>query len=222
MKTAPAAAVSGVHHLKMNIFALSKCPRKAAQYLIDKHVVKMILESVQMLCTAFVLVAPPEALAELEKKVKLYKPCHKNHPCTIWARERKVNFVWLCCLASQIGKEYTFRYKKTHKSEKLIKPLLDAILKLNANETNFVIDNTLSKLKLTDFALAMPDEIRKGKTRAPIKEAIELYKKYYFKKLENSWAVYKRGREPPIWTNKSPIWTNNGNKQSVEKKLKRN
>lgn len=183
----------------MNIFVLSRCPRKSAQYLVDRHVVKMILESVQMLCTAFVLVAPPESISEIQKKIKLYKPCHKNHPCTIWVRERKVNFIWLCCLASQIGKEYTFRYKKHHKSEKLIKPLYDAIMKLEENQTNFVIDNTFRNLKLTNFALAMPDEIRKGKTRASVKEAIEMYKKYYFKKLEFSWAVYNKGRNPPFW-----------------------
>jgi hypothetical protein len=36
----------------MNIFYLDKDPIKAAEYSCDKHVVKMILESAQMLCTA--------------------------------------------------------------------------------------------------------------------------------------------------------------------------
>ena len=36
----------------MNIFYLDKCPVKAAKYQYNKHVVKMILESAQMLCTA--------------------------------------------------------------------------------------------------------------------------------------------------------------------------
>ena len=36
----------------MNIFYLDKDPVKAAEMSCDKHVVKMILESAQMLCTA--------------------------------------------------------------------------------------------------------------------------------------------------------------------------
>lgn len=35
----------------MNIFVLDTCPVVAAQYLNDKHVVKMVLESAQILCT---------------------------------------------------------------------------------------------------------------------------------------------------------------------------
>ena len=181
----------------MNIFALHKSPKKAARMLVDRHVVKMILESVQMLCTAFVLVAPPEAVLSLSKKIKLYKPCHKNHPCTVWVRERKVNFIWLCMLASQIGREYTFRYNKIHKSSKMVKPLFDAVMKLKTNESKFIIDNTLTRYKLVDFALAMPENIRLGKVRAPTKEAIEMYKKYYYTKLQNSWAVYNKGRMRP-------------------------
>ena len=36
----------------MNIFYLSECPVESAQAHCDKHVVKRILESAQMLCTA--------------------------------------------------------------------------------------------------------------------------------------------------------------------------
>ena len=35
----------------MNIFYLDKCPVKSAEMSCDKHVVKMILESAQLLCT---------------------------------------------------------------------------------------------------------------------------------------------------------------------------
>ena len=181
----------------MNIFVLNKSPKKAARMLVDRHVVKMILESVQMLCTAFILIAPPEAVYRLSKKIKLYKPCHKNHPCTVWTRERKINFVWLCSLASQIGKEYTFRYNKIHKSSKMIKPLYDAVMKLQEHETKFILDNSLSNYKLVDFALAMPDNIRIGKVRAGTREAVQMYKLYYETKLQNEWAVYNKGRGRP-------------------------
>ena len=36
----------------MNIFYVDRDPVKAAQMMCDKHIVKMILESAQMLCTA--------------------------------------------------------------------------------------------------------------------------------------------------------------------------
>jgi hypothetical protein len=36
----------------MNIFVLSRCPRAAARLHCDKHVVKMILETAQLLYTA--------------------------------------------------------------------------------------------------------------------------------------------------------------------------
>ena len=36
----------------MNIFYLDRDPVVAAQMMVDKHVIKMILESAQMLCSA--------------------------------------------------------------------------------------------------------------------------------------------------------------------------
>ena len=181
----------------MNIFVLHRSPKKAARMLCDRHAVKMILESVQMLCTAFVMIAPEDAVLSLSKKIKLYKPCHRNHPCTIWARERKVNFIWLCMLASHIGKEYTYRYNKVHKSSKMVKPLYDAVMKLKKNESDFILDNSLNDYKLVNFALAMPENIRKNEVRAVPKEAVRMYREYYMTKLQNDWAVYKKGRTNP-------------------------
>lgn len=69
----------------MNIFALDQCPVKSAQLLNDKHVVKMCLESAQILCTVhrgFGLDAP-------------YRPTHKRHPCMLWVAESHGNYIWL-------------------------------------------------------------------------------------------------------------------------------
>ena len=55
----------------MNIFYLSHDPEEAAQYQYNKHVVKMILESAQLLCTAH---------RELGNDDVPYKSTHKNHP----------------------------------------------------------------------------------------------------------------------------------------------
>ena len=68
----------------MNIFVLSNHPTTAARMQHDKHVVKMVLESTQMLCSAF----------EPEHKPP-YKRAYFNHPCTIWTRTSKENYEWL-------------------------------------------------------------------------------------------------------------------------------
>lgn len=54
----------------MNIFYLSNDPNKAATYMYNKHVVKMILETAQLLCTAH---------HELGSNIEIpYKPTHKK------------------------------------------------------------------------------------------------------------------------------------------------
>ncbi len=80
----------------MNIFVLDEDIEQCAQYHCDQHVVKMILESVQMLCTA------------LNKKgfVTPYKSTHVNHPCVLWVEESFDNFLWLKKLAIELNTEY--------------------------------------------------------------------------------------------------------------------
>ena len=92
----------------MNIFYLDKCPKKAAQVQYNKHVVKMILESAQMLCAAHHV---------LGSKLNIpYKIAHKNHPSTIWTRECAANYSWLYEHMRALGDEYTKRYNKIHMS----------------------------------------------------------------------------------------------------------
>ena len=75
----------------MNIFYLSKDPEKAAWFQCDKHIVKMPLETAQMLCTAHRELDGDEYADEQG----LYKRAYWNHPCTIWARESRQNYQWL-------------------------------------------------------------------------------------------------------------------------------
>ena len=90
----------------MNIFYLHKDPEKAAEYQYNKHVVKMILESAQMLCTAHHVYGNPDDAP--------YKQAHLNHPSTIWARESRPNYFWLYEHMIALGQEYTKRYGKIH------------------------------------------------------------------------------------------------------------
>ena len=92
----------------MNIFYLDKDPVKAAQAQYNKHVVKMILESAQMLCTAHHVHGNPEDMP--------YKQAHLNHPSTIWVRENSLHYDWLYEHMIALGDEYTKRYGKQHLS----------------------------------------------------------------------------------------------------------
>lgn len=98
----------------MNIFILDTDYRKAAQYHNDKHVVKMILESAQLLCNVHHVNGNPQRLTAP------YKATHLNHPCSIWARESQMNYVWLVKFALELCKEYTHRYYKIHATQKII------------------------------------------------------------------------------------------------------
>ena len=93
----------------MNIFYLHKDPVKAAQYQYNKHVVKMILESAQMLCTAH------HCYGDAEQKANVpYKQAHLNHPSTVWARQSRQTYMWLYYHMISLGNEYEKRYNKQH------------------------------------------------------------------------------------------------------------
>ena len=90
----------------MNIFYLDKCPYKAAEVQYNKHVVKMILESAQMLCTAHHHYNNGDNVP--------YRKAHYNHPSTKWCRLNKNTYRWLYNHMIALGKEYTARYGKEH------------------------------------------------------------------------------------------------------------
>ena len=95
----------------MNIFYLDKCPDKAARLQYNKHVVKMILESAQMLCTAHHCYGDKDQVENVP-----YKQAHLNHPSTIWTRRSKSTYMWLYNHMIALGDEYKKRYGKTHLS----------------------------------------------------------------------------------------------------------
>jgi hypothetical protein len=102
----------------MNIFYLDKDPVKAAQLQYNKHVVKMILESAQMLCTIH---------RHFGNEDVPYKSTHKNHPSTKWARENWSHYNWLYQHMIALGDEYTKRYGKTHLTIQKCVPVLEKI-----------------------------------------------------------------------------------------------
>jgi hypothetical protein len=89
----------------MNIFYLDKDPCRAAELQYNKHVVKMILESAQMLCTAHRYYGNEDVP---------YKSTHLNHPSTVWVRENSKHYRWLFHHMLGLGSEYTKRYGRKH------------------------------------------------------------------------------------------------------------
>lgn len=130
----------------MNIFILDSNPEKAAEMLMDKHVVKMALETAQILST--INEGP-------------YKPTHVKHPCVLWAKEGIDNYIWLVKHGLSICKEYTYRYSKTHKCQDVIELLQQPF------------SNIQIPFGATPFKLCMPDEY---KTDDPVESYRKYYK----------------------------------------------
>jgi hypothetical protein len=115
----------------MNIFYLHPDPKTCAEYHVDKHCVKMILETAQLLSTAHRVLDGVEAKIydpTKNKEVKrhwlsdnretiLYNATHINHPSAVWARQNRENYYWLWTLLKALCTEYTYRYGKVHKCE---------------------------------------------------------------------------------------------------------
>jgi hypothetical protein len=115
----------------MNIFFLSLITWECAQYHCDKHVVKMILELTQLLWSAHHVTNSSHLQTD---KVKVYKKTHVNHPMAIWTRISTENYAYVCDLALELCKEYTYRYRlknggpKTHACQPIIEYLQTAVI----------------------------------------------------------------------------------------------
>ena len=130
----------------MNIFYLHEDPKLAASYVYDKHKVKMILESAQMLCTAHHHYA--EKLGYDNSYIP-YKKAHYNHPSTIWCRQNDKQYMWLFNHMLALGAEYTKRYGKKHVSiDKCFGPL------------SFLPPNIPTDQEFTEPPQCMPDKYK--------------------------------------------------------------
>lgn len=156
----------------MNIFFLSFDPRIAAEHHCDKHVVKMILESAQLLYCSHWVVDPSRLPATA------YKKTHPNHPCGIWVRESGANYRWLCELGLALCDEFTFRYGKVHKTRAHLEWL-------SAHPPG------LPEVGVTLIRQAMPEEYKRP-------NPVEAYRTYYREnKLKLRGIVRYSKRAPP-------------------------
>jgi hypothetical protein len=169
----------------MNIFILDNDPRTAAEYMCDKHIPKMIVETFQMMGSALRRHGARDEQMPLTQAGKPLIGGYKHHPCTVWAGDSICNFVWLGLHGMSLCDEYTFRYNKTHSCDMKIRHMCELM-------------DMLPNIPQTPYALAMPDEYK-------CSDAIDSYRRYYI--MEKSrFAKWEKGRESPHWWNKEECY----------------
>lgn len=152
----------------MNIFALDDNPKLAARYACDQHVVKMPLETAQLLCTA-------RHVQKLQAPYGLFNP---KHPCGIWTQTALGNYLWLLRYGLYLSKEYTERYGRIHKSFEVIHWCAKQV-----KEMHFPLKHR------TPFIQCMPDECKVPN------DPIAAYRKFYCK-VKVRFARWTRGPKP--------------------------
>lgn len=180
----------------MNIFILHDDPVKAAQDQCDKHVVKMIVESAQMLSTAHRMLDGTMELRPSKsgkRMVKyyvhpnnnfegvLYKAVHHFHPCTVWTMESSDNYKWHYDHFIALCEEYEYRYGKQHSTYGLLKDILASLPK------------NIPNVGLTKFRLAM-----QANPECMFEDSVKSYRAFYHT---------KQSRFKMAWTKRSvPNW----------------
>jgi hypothetical protein len=170
----------------MNIFYLDKDPKLAAQMHCDKHVVKMILETAQLLCTAHRELDGVSSInsygdiGQPYHEIELYKSTHKNHPSAVWVRNSASHYSWTCQLFIWLCEEYLYRYKRQHATDAKFR---------------WVLGNHPKNIPLDAFTpppQCMPDEFKRP-------DVVDAYRAYY--KGAKASICKWTNREVPSWWN---------------------
>jgi hypothetical protein len=173
----------------MNIFYLDHSVIKCAEYHVDKHVRKMIVEYSQLLSTAHRVLDGKMIIDDSSgRRYKrwvfddsrdelFYKSTHVNHPSAIWVRQSSGNYYWLLRLLEALLQEYEYRFGKTHSSKEIFKHLMSAPKNILKKEFNAVTP-------------AMNPEYI-------VEDSIQSYRNYY--KHEKSRMAFWTKRTQPDW-----------------------
>lgn len=177
----------------MNIFALDSDPITSAQMMVDKHIVKMVLETAQLLSTAHRLLDGTEYIdkSKTGRNVKrwrlpddreqhLYSATHINHPSSVWCRTTNNNYNWLYSHFLGLLSEYSYRYGKIHKCQSMVPWLM-------------MPPQNITVGYLMPVTPAMPDEYKVPN------DSVASYRNYYrgAKQRMHKWTK----REVPEWIN---------------------
>lgn len=191
----------------MNLFVLSNNPKRAAEYHLDKHVIKMLLEACQLLYTAHWIFVVPQILSQrsavdiskFQKTLKIpdslksaphsktrsdesgFRPVHPHHPCARWVRETSGNYLWAAELACALADEYEYRWpgKGAHSC------------RAHAEWLRANLPTGIPRQPRTEFVQAMEDRFKDP-------DPITAYRRYYLisKGKERGMLNYTR-RGPP-------------------------
>lgn len=199
----------------MNIFALHHNPRKAARWHLDRHVVKMILETCQLLYTAHWVSLFPEllqcrsaiALSKAQKTLPVpaeladapncsttgtpgYRPCHIHHPCAVWTRATRANYMWLVELGLELVREYRFRFENKHHSCE------EHMVWLAAHVPHGIPDEPR-----TPFAKAITLQwlTEEEQRRVGVMDPVMAYRLYYRTVKRDSGLIQYTARAAPHW-----------------------
>jgi len=155
----------------VNIFFLDQKLVTCCRYHCDKHVVKMIVESAQILCTV------NQQLGHTFEQAP-YKMSHAKHPCVLWCLGSLSNWKWLQEFTLSLNDEYKHRYSKDvdHKSAIVARNLIDPLL--------------------LDFGLTERPQCMPEKYRVP-GDAVVAYRNYYIG--EKQYFAKWTKRKPPAW-----------------------
>lgn len=185
----------------MNIFFLDYDPKVAAKQHADKHVVKMVLESAQLLSTAHRLLDGTRAFPEHKAKVFVlpgevarvrydkieiehplcYKATHVRHPCAIWVMKSPANYMWVYQLMIELDLERQHRF--TPALGKTIRELGEFLSKPPTNSAHGL-------QTMTPPAQAMPDECKNT-------DPVKAYRAYYMQHKQHLAKWTKR--QLPWW-----------------------
>lgn len=136
----------------MNLFIPSPIIETSVQSLDDRRLIKMCLETAQLLSTAVRII-------DEDTTLPVYKLTHKNHPVAVWVRQTSGNYIYTLNYFKAICDEYSYRFKKTHKSFSLYPifvkfitsneyiPLMDSSITPFANCTDYKTDEVHTAYK---------------------------------------------------------------------------
>lgn len=153
----------------MNIFVTNSNPIDSAFALDDKRVIKMALESAQLMAGAI----------NLQGGNSPYKTTHSNHPCSIWVRQTRSNYWWLFEHYKALCQAYYDRFGKRHKTLDYIDKWVNGVY-------------LISKGTLTPFV-----NCTEFKDLSDVHEAYrrQMLKKWKEDKRTPKWT----NASPPIW-----------------------
>lgn len=191
----------------MNFFLFARRPERCARHYCDKHLVKIILEILQLLFSAVSIaefdgeqMPLDDVYLHKHNVVKTYRVTHRNHPCAICVRRSSRAFWYVCELGLALCAEYTLRFRKTHACERGIRALHErGLLRVSrdAFKPETVTALVPSRRGPVRVPLCMPEEcIVRAADGHP--DAVRSHRRYFIleKMAKPGMARWKRRTEP--------------------------